>query len=60
MSNPVAIPDSKDHRRGESTEHVEPSYQLADFFGKPRWPVRADERLGRETFDDYEAYDGQK
>ena len=36
-----------------------PSDQLADYFGPPRWKhTRADERLGRETFDDYEAYDG--
>lgn len=54
MSNSVAIPNSKDHRQGESHEHVPNSYQLSDFFGQPRWPVRADERLGVETFDDYQ------
>ena len=47
MSNPVAIPDHES--RAESQEHVEPSYSLADFFGQPRWPTRADERLGVEV-----------
>lgn len=49
MSNPVAIPNSKDNRAGEPHGHVEPSYQLADFFGQPRWPTRADERLSVES-----------
>lgn len=48
-----------DTRTRDEGNPVAPSEQLVDYFGPPRWKrPRADERLGRETFDDYEAYDG--
>lgn len=50
--NPVAIPDHE--TRGESQQLIEPTFSLNDFFGQPKWPVRADERNAVETFDDYQ------
>ena len=45
-----------DTRNREGGDPVGPQHQLVDYFGPPRWKrTRADERLGRETFDDYEA-----
>ena len=56
MASQIAPNDTRTRDEGNP---VAPSEQLVDYFGPPRWKrPRADERLGRETFDDFEAYDG--